>query len=213
MESAVTEIVRLGGKLMLLLPPNSRAIARRSKEPNTDEWIATTPASARAAGPVALPDAAKAAVPHCPTASETTKTVSFFIDLSSLVPLPYGVDRFLNLYQRMISTALGPNEIFGPNLAASSCFGWTGRLTGTAIFYVRLVWLGFEPRAVALASALNLLYPFWLRAESIQRLGWLEYVLHTPPTIAGTTPPIPNISTQLWRGAHHPGPHVRHFRC
>jgi hypothetical protein len=120
---------------------------------------------------------------------------------------------FLNLYQRMISTALGPNEIFGPNLAASSCFGWTGRLTGTAIFYVRLVWLGFEPRAVALASALNLLYQFWLRAESIQRLGWLEYVLHTPPTIAGTTPPIPNISTQLWRGAHHPGPHVRHFRC
>lgn len=66
------------------------------------------------------------------------------------------------------------------NLAASYRFGWTGRLTGTAIFYVPLIWLGFEPRAVALASALNLLYQFWLHTEWIPRLGWLEYVLNTP---------------------------------
>jgi hypothetical protein len=80
----VMEIIRLGGKLIVLLPPKSRAIARRSNEPNTDEWMATTPASARAAGPVTLPDAANAVAPHCPTASETTKTVSVFINLSSL---------------------------------------------------------------------------------------------------------------------------------
>jgi hypothetical protein len=105
----------------------------------------------------------------------------------------------------MISTARGPNEIFEPNLAASCCFGWTGRLTGTAIFYVRLVWLGFEPLAVALASALNLFYQFLLRAEWIQRLGWLEYVLNTPPAIACTTPPIANISTTGMAGRSSPG--------
>jgi len=66
------------------------------------------------------------------------------------------------------------------NFAAAYRFGWTGRLTGTAIFYVPLVWLGFEPRAVAIASALNLLYQFWLHTEWIPKLGWLEYVLNTP---------------------------------
>jgi sterol desaturase/sphingolipid hydroxylase (fatty acid hydroxylase superfamily) len=64
------------------------------------------------------------------------------------------------------------------NLAASYRFGWTGRLTGTAIFYVPLIWLGFEPRAIA--GAVNLIYQFWLHTEWIPRLGWLEYVLNTP---------------------------------
>jgi len=66
------------------------------------------------------------------------------------------------------------------NFAAAYRFGWTGRLTGTAIFYVPLVWLGFDPRPVAIASALNLLYQFWLHTDWIPKLGWLEYVLNTP---------------------------------
>jgi sterol desaturase/sphingolipid hydroxylase (fatty acid hydroxylase superfamily) len=66
------------------------------------------------------------------------------------------------------------------SFAAAYRFGWTGRLTGTAIFYVPLVWLGFEPTPVAIASALNLLYQFWLHTEWIPKLGWLEYVLNTP---------------------------------
>src|SRR5262252_4706671 len=66
------------------------------------------------------------------------------------------------------------------NFAAAYRFGWTGRLTGATIFYVPLVWLGFEPRAVFIAQALNLLYQFWLHTEWIPRLGWLEYVLNTP---------------------------------
>lgn len=66
------------------------------------------------------------------------------------------------------------------NLAAAYRFGWTGRLTGATIFYVPLIWLGFEPLAVAIASSLNLLYQFWLHTEWVPRLGWLEYVLNTP---------------------------------
>jgi len=66
------------------------------------------------------------------------------------------------------------------NFAAAYRFGWTGRLTGAGLFYVPLVWLGFEPIAVGIASALNLLYQFWLHTEWVPKLGWFEYVLNTP---------------------------------
>ena len=70
-----------------------------------------------------------------------------------------------------------PNEL---NLSAAYRFGWTGRVSGTAIFYVPLVWLGFPPFAVFTTLSLNLLYQFWLHATWIPKLGWLEYVLNTP---------------------------------
>src|SRR5262249_56359327 len=65
-------------------------------------------------------------------------------------------------------------------LAPSYRFGWTGRLTGAAVFYVPMIWLGFAPRPVFIAAGINLLYQFWLHAEWIPKLGWLEYVLNTP---------------------------------
>ena len=66
------------------------------------------------------------------------------------------------------------------NLAAAYRFGWTGRLTGTAIFYVPMIWIGFAPGPVFIDAAVALLYQFWLHVEWIPRLGWLEYVLNTP---------------------------------
>lgn len=66
------------------------------------------------------------------------------------------------------------------NLAAAYRFGWTGRLSGTGIFYAPLVWLGFPPGAVFGVLSLNLLYQFWLHATWIPKLGWLEYVFNTP---------------------------------
>jgi sterol desaturase/sphingolipid hydroxylase (fatty acid hydroxylase superfamily) len=70
-----------------------------------------------------------------------------------------------------------PNEY---NLGIAYRFGWTGRLTGSAVFYVPLIWLGFAPQAVFATLALNLLYQFWLHTEWVPKLGWLEYVLNTP---------------------------------
>lgn len=70
-----------------------------------------------------------------------------------------------------------PNQL---NLSASYRFGWTGRATGTLLFYVPMVWLGFPITAVVTALSLNLLYQFWLHATWIPKLGWLEYVLNTP---------------------------------
>lgn len=70
-----------------------------------------------------------------------------------------------------------PNEL---NLSAAYRFGVTGRITGVALFYVPLVWLGFPAGAVFATLSLNLLYQFWLHTDWVPKLGWLEYVLNTP---------------------------------
>ncbi|HUH85328.1 MAG TPA: sterol desaturase family protein [Stellaceae bacterium] len=66
------------------------------------------------------------------------------------------------------------------NLGAAYRFGWTGRLSGTGIFFAPLIWLGYPPVAVFGVLGLNLLYQFWIHATWIPKLGWLEYVLNTP---------------------------------
>jgi sterol desaturase/sphingolipid hydroxylase (fatty acid hydroxylase superfamily) len=70
-----------------------------------------------------------------------------------------------------------PNQL---TLSTAYRLGWTGKLTGTAMFFTPLVWLGFRPEVVLGVLSLNLLYQFWIHATWIPRLGWLEYVLNTP---------------------------------
>jgi sterol desaturase/sphingolipid hydroxylase (fatty acid hydroxylase superfamily) len=70
-----------------------------------------------------------------------------------------------------------PNEL---TLAAALRLGWTGKLTGTGVFFAPLVWLGFSPVAVLAVVAANLLYQFWLHAAWMPRLGPLEWVFNTP---------------------------------
>jgi hypothetical protein len=66
------------------------------------------------------------------------------------------------------------------NLSAAYRIGILSRASGSSVFYVPLIWLGFEPRVVFEMLSLNLLYQFWIHATWIPRLGWLEYVLNTP---------------------------------
>lgn len=70
-----------------------------------------------------------------------------------------------------------PNEL---TLATALRLGWTGKLTGTALFFVPMVWLGFAPLAVFATLAVNLLYQFWLHTTWIPKLGPLEWVFNTP---------------------------------
>jgi sterol desaturase/sphingolipid hydroxylase (fatty acid hydroxylase superfamily) len=70
-----------------------------------------------------------------------------------------------------------PNEL---TLASALRLGWTGKLTGTALFFTPLIWLGFPPGAVLACVVLNLLYQFWVHATWIPKLGPLEWVLNTP---------------------------------
>jgi sterol desaturase/sphingolipid hydroxylase (fatty acid hydroxylase superfamily) len=70
-----------------------------------------------------------------------------------------------------------PNEL---TLAAALRLGWTGKLTGSGVFFAPLVWRGFPPLAVTTVVAANLLYQFWLHAPWIPKLGPLEWVFNTP---------------------------------
>jgi sterol desaturase/sphingolipid hydroxylase (fatty acid hydroxylase superfamily) len=66
------------------------------------------------------------------------------------------------------------------NLSAAYRLGWTSGLSGGALFFTPLVFIGFPVQAVLGAAALNLLYQFWLHTELIPRLGPLEWFLNTP---------------------------------
>jgi sterol desaturase/sphingolipid hydroxylase (fatty acid hydroxylase superfamily) len=70
-----------------------------------------------------------------------------------------------------------PNEL---NLSAAYRIGPFGKLTGTTLFFVPLMWLGFHPRLVLQTLTFNLLYQFWLHTTWIPKLGWLEGIVNTP---------------------------------
>lgn len=65
-------------------------------------------------------------------------------------------------------------------LSAAYRLGWLGKFTAANVFFAPIAFLGFEPTTVLIALQLNLLYQFWIHADWIPRLGWLEYVLNTP---------------------------------
>lgn len=66
------------------------------------------------------------------------------------------------------------------SLAAAYRLGWTGKLSGGALFFAPLALAGFPPASIAAALSLNLLYQFWLHTELIPRLGVFEWVFNTP---------------------------------
>jgi sterol desaturase/sphingolipid hydroxylase (fatty acid hydroxylase superfamily) len=70
-----------------------------------------------------------------------------------------------------------PNTL---NLSAAFRIGAFGKLAGLSIFFVPLIWLGFDPKVVFSVLTLNLLYQFWIHATWIPKLGWLEGILNTP---------------------------------
>jgi hypothetical protein len=70
-----------------------------------------------------------------------------------------------------------PNQL---NLSAAYRFGWTGKLTGSSLFFMLAPLLGMPPRIVLMLLSLNLLYQFWIHATWIPRLGPLEWILNTP---------------------------------
>jgi len=70
-----------------------------------------------------------------------------------------------------------PNQL---NLSAAYRIGWTGRLTGSLLFFVLAPLFGMPPQIVLMLLSLNLLYQFWLHVTWIPRLGPLEWILNTP---------------------------------
>jgi sterol desaturase/sphingolipid hydroxylase (fatty acid hydroxylase superfamily) len=67
------------------------------------------------------------------------------------------------------------------NFSAAYRLGWTGKLTGAAVFFAPLVWVGFPVPYVIGALAVNLLYQFWLHTELIGTLPRpIEFLFNTP---------------------------------
>lgn len=65
-------------------------------------------------------------------------------------------------------------------LSVAYRLGWTQFFAGPWLFLVPVCWIGFDPRAVVLMYAANLLYQFWLHTEVVPKLGLLESILNTP---------------------------------
>jgi sterol desaturase/sphingolipid hydroxylase (fatty acid hydroxylase superfamily) len=65
------------------------------------------------------------------------------------------------------------------NLTTALRQSWTTPLYSYG-FFMPLAVIGFPPVAVLTASAISLLYQFWIHTETIGRLGPLEWVMNTP---------------------------------
>ena len=50
----------------------------------------------------------------------------------------------------------------------------------TFAFSLPLAFIGYNTLDFALIAALNTLYQFWIHTETINKMGWLEYVFNTP---------------------------------
>ena len=50
----------------------------------------------------------------------------------------------------------------------------------TFAFSLPIALLGFKTEHFVYVSALNTLYQFWIHTETINKLGWLEYIFNTP---------------------------------
>jgi sterol desaturase/sphingolipid hydroxylase (fatty acid hydroxylase superfamily) len=103
------------------------------------------------------------------------------------VALFFGLEFFYYWYHRAAhrtrwfwashSVHHSPNEF---TFSAAYRLSWTGKISMALVFYLPLAWLGFQPQMILAAYAINLLYQFWIHAEWIPKLGFLEGVLNTP---------------------------------
>ncbi len=67
------------------------------------------------------------------------------------------------------------------NLAVALRQGWTKHFTGTMLFKVPLVLIGFDPVMVTFCGVLNASFQFLLHTETVDKLPkWIEAVFNTP---------------------------------
>jgi sterol desaturase/sphingolipid hydroxylase (fatty acid hydroxylase superfamily) len=57
---------------------------------------------------------------------------------------------------------------------------WTPILSGVFLFYLPIVWIGFDPVWVFGMASASLTFQFFVHTELVPRIGWLEWVINTP---------------------------------
>ncbi len=67
------------------------------------------------------------------------------------------------------------------NLAVALRQGWTKHFTGTMLFKIPLVLVGFDPVMVTFCGVLNATFQFMLHTETVDKLPrWVEFLFNTP---------------------------------
>jgi len=70
-----------------------------------------------------------------------------------------------------------PEEL---TLASAYRLAWTPVLSASWVFFLPVIWIGFNPFLVFGLLGISLVYQFWLHSTLIPKLGPLEYVFNTP---------------------------------
>jgi sterol desaturase/sphingolipid hydroxylase (fatty acid hydroxylase superfamily) len=65
-------------------------------------------------------------------------------------------------------------------VSAAFRLSWTPILSGVFLFYLPIVWIGYDPVWVFGVVSAGLTYQFFVHTELVKRIGWLEWVLNTP---------------------------------
>jgi sterol desaturase/sphingolipid hydroxylase (fatty acid hydroxylase superfamily) len=65
-------------------------------------------------------------------------------------------------------------------VSAAFRLSWTPILSGVFLFYLPIVWIGFDPVWVFGMVSASLTYQFFVHTELVKRIGWLEWIINTP---------------------------------
>jgi sterol desaturase/sphingolipid hydroxylase (fatty acid hydroxylase superfamily) len=65
-------------------------------------------------------------------------------------------------------------------VSAAFRLSWTPLLSGVFVFYLPIVWIGYDPVWVFGMASAGLTYQFFVHTELVKRIGWLEWVINTP---------------------------------
>jgi sterol desaturase/sphingolipid hydroxylase (fatty acid hydroxylase superfamily) len=64
--------------------------------------------------------------------------------------------------------------------AAAFRLSWTPILSGVFLFYLPIVWIGYDPVWVFGMASASLTYQFFVHTELVKRIAWLDWAINTP---------------------------------
>ena len=64
--------------------------------------------------------------------------------------------------------------------AAAFRLSWMPLLSGVFLFYLPIIWIGYDPVWVFGMASASLTYQFFVHTELVGRIGWLDWIINTP---------------------------------
>jgi len=116
----------------------------------------------------------------------TTIPISFhhwpsLIALFLLVDLGFYVEHRCSHRVRLLWASHSVHHSSEKMLATTAYrLSWTPILSGVFLFYLPIVWIGYDPAWVYGMVSASLTYQFFVHTELVRRIGWLEWLINTP---------------------------------